>query len=205
MVSWSKVSILQKCYVSRGSYLVNLRHQEQGHESCQDTQCAGNPERILALADRVGCVLLDDWDHIGAHESPDLAECGCVRVVLATNGSRAGLGSTETNVVTGPHLTESREDSVIDRLALHFGQKWSFVSDLPKYDNKGRHVLWGRKPLVASGHNESYDSLEAHSEGKGVAGTNPITHEGSKCGTGDVETVDHGGPAKAFPQRGMVA
>lgn len=77
--------------------------------------------------------------------------------------------------------------------------------DLPEHDNKGCHVLWGRKPLVASGHDKSDDSLETNSKGEGVAGTDPVTHEGSKCGTWNVETVDEGGPAKAFPQWGIVA
>jgi hypothetical protein len=115
-------SISKQCYVSRSPYLVNLRHHEQGHEGGQDTQRAGNEERILAPASRIRCVLLDDWKHIGAHESPYLSKCGGVRVVLTTDGSRAGLGRTQTNVVTRSHLTESREDSRFNILAMTVGQ-----------------------------------------------------------------------------------
>lgn len=63
---------------SGGSYLVNLRQHEYSHEGCQKAQGARNPEGVLALADRIGCVLLDDWDHVCADESSDLAEGGGV-------------------------------------------------------------------------------------------------------------------------------
>lgn len=95
-----------------GQYLVDLRHHENGHECCQETKGAGDPEGILALADGVGGVLLNNGDHVGAHEGSDLAECGGVGVVLTTDGSCAGLGGTQTDVVAGSHLTEGREDTV---------------------------------------------------------------------------------------------
>lgn len=61
-----------------GSYLVDLRQHEYSHEGCENAQRAGHPEGILALANCIGCVLLDNWDHVCADESPDFAERGSV-------------------------------------------------------------------------------------------------------------------------------
>jgi hypothetical protein len=76
------------------------------------------------------------------------------------------------------------------------------VSNVPEYDNKAGYVLRGRKVFITSGHDKSNDTLQANADGEGVAGTNPVTHEGSKGRTWNVKQVDDSSPAKAFPERG---
>jgi hypothetical protein len=94
------------------THLVDLRKKEESQESTEDAQRAGDEERILALANLVGGILLDNWQNVGAHEGADLANGGSIRVVLTTNGSGTTLGGTQTQVITGAKLAESEEDAI---------------------------------------------------------------------------------------------
>lgn len=59
----------------------------------------------------VGSIPDDDWKDVCAHKSSDLAHGRSVRVVLTTNCGGAGLGCTQTDVVTGTEFAEREEDT----------------------------------------------------------------------------------------------
>lgn len=96
----------------KATYLVDLRKHKVGQERAEDAQRARHKERVLTSPNRIGSVRLDDRKDIGADKSTNLAHGGGVGVVLTTNGSRAGLGCTQTDVVTWTDFTESEEDPV---------------------------------------------------------------------------------------------
>ena len=77
--------------------------------------------------------------------------------------------------------------------------------DSPEYNNKSGNVGLGSKPFVAPGHDESDDSLETNAKSEGIPRTDPVTHKGTEGGTGNIENIDHGSPAKALPQWGVGA
>jgi len=97
---------------ARKSYLVDWRKQEVGQEGTEDAQGTGYEEGILARSYRVGGIFLDNWHDVGAHEGTNLAHGRSVRVVLATDGSGAGLGCTQTDVVTWAEFAERKEDTI---------------------------------------------------------------------------------------------
>lgn len=182
------------------THLVDLREQEERQESTEDAKCAGDEERILALANVVGSILLDDWQNVGAHESANLANGGSIRVVLTTDSSSATLGGTQAKVITRAKLAQREEDAITSQKR----QNRDFLQvkrNIPVDHHEATHVLRGRKPLVAPGHDEPNNTLKKHTDGKSVTRTNPVTHPSAESGTRQVKHVSQGSPAKVLPQR----
>lgn len=94
------------------THLVDLREQEERQESTEDAQRAGDEERILALTNFIGGILLDNGQNVGAHEGANLANGGSIRVVLATDGGSATLGGTQAQIITGAKLAQCKEDAI---------------------------------------------------------------------------------------------
>ena len=69
--------------------LLDIRQAEQGDGTTEDGQGRSDPERVLASAKVVWCIVLDDWEHICANKSTDLAE-RCCNSIVATSHWRCG-------------------------------------------------------------------------------------------------------------------
>lgn len=87
-------------------------------------------------------------------------------------------------LVTGSKFTKGKEDTI-------------------DY-SKGSNVLRLGKLLIATGHDETHDSLQRDTERKGIPGPNPIAHKGAQKGAGQVKQVDDRVPAKHGGERGRV-
>lgn len=55
------------------SYLVDLWEKEESQRSTEDAKGARNEEWVLARADSVGGVLLDDRENISSHKGSNLS------------------------------------------------------------------------------------------------------------------------------------
>lgn len=88
-----------------GAYLSNLRQKKKRQHRAEDTQRAGDKERVLTGADRIGRILLRNGDHIRAHKGPNFARGRRNRVVLPADRSRAALCRAEADVVAGAEFT----------------------------------------------------------------------------------------------------
>ena len=71
--------------------LADMRQAEKRQGCAEDTQRAGDEERILSSTSWVWCIILDDWEDVAAHESSDLAYRSGNAVVLSSNASSACL------------------------------------------------------------------------------------------------------------------
>jgi hypothetical protein len=153
------------------TYLADLREQEVCQESTKNAQRTGDEERILALTNGVGGILLDNWHNVGAHECTNLSNGGSIRVVLTTDGSGATLGCAEAKVIARAKLAQRKEDAIAGQKPLHNNQ-WLLVRcNVPVDHNETAHVRGGRKPLVASRHDKPDDPLEKNSESESVTRT----------------------------------
>ena len=63
----------------------------------------------------------------------------------------------------------------------------------------------GVETAVDACHDEADDTLEEDTDREGVAGADPVAEEGTADGTGEIEDIDEGVPAKGFPERGAFA
>lgn len=105
----SKLAILQTNRI-----LPDRRQEEKRQKRAQQTQTGTDKERDLAASSAVRSawgVVLDDWEHVRADESADLAHGGRNRIVLSADGGRAGLGCHQADVVPWPRFAQREEDA----------------------------------------------------------------------------------------------
>ena len=89
--------------------LTDVRQGKDGQEGAENTQRAGDEERILSSTSRVRRIGLDNWKDVAANKGSDLAHCRGNTVILSSNASSTCLGSDEADVVTRAELAECKE------------------------------------------------------------------------------------------------
>ena len=142
----------------RDRILADIWQKEERQKGTENAKAATNKERILTASNTSGTawgIVLDDGEEVGSDKSTNFSHGRGNRVVLATNGCGAGLGSDKADVVAWSRLSEGKEDTIDD----------------DKAGNVGTCVKLG----VASGHNEAHNSLGKDESTKGKTGTHPIT------------------------------
>ena len=86
-----------------------MRKQKVCNGAAQQTQGAGHEERVLTGSRLVGCIILDNGEHIRPNKRPDLAHGSRDAVVLTSDRCCASFARNQPDVVAGPNFAKGGE------------------------------------------------------------------------------------------------
>lgn len=171
--------VAEPAILDNDSILADVRDKEDGQERGQDAKRSRDPEGILGLL--VGVVTAgrnDVGENVGADKGAYLADCRHHAVVLAADARGASLGRDEADVVTRAEFAEGQKDAIDNR--------------------EGGDVLGLRELAVQASHEVADHSLQGDSDGKRIAGPDPVGDWAAEHGAWDIKEVDDSVPAKGL-------
>lgn len=165
--------------------LVDVRQEEEHQTGRQDAQTGGDVEGVLVLLVAITTGRDDVGKDVSTNKGANLAHGSRHAIVLTTDTRGTGLCGEQTNVVARAQLAEREEDTVDD--------------------GKSTNVLRQCQSGIAAGHDEADNGLQSNAEGESVTRTETVTDGRTDHGSGNVEQVDDGVPAKDCRQGSFTA